>query len=95
MGAVGRHAHLALRIDGVSAAGRRGNGYGRNAGYSPYAGQEVDVLADWRATSWGLLRLGYGHYFPGDYVHQSLDKVPANGGTVAANWFYVQATFAF
>ena len=78
-----------------SGAGRNQNGYGRNPGYSSWVGQEVDLLVDWRVAPWGLLRAGYGHFFVGDYIRQSIDSVSANGGAVDANWVYLQATLRF
>jgi hypothetical protein len=39
--------------------------------------------------------VGYGHFFGGEYIKQSVESVPANGGAVDANWFYVQAKFTF
>lgn len=46
-----------------SGSGRSQNGYGRNPSYSAHAGQEIDLLVDWRATAWGQVRAGYGHFF--------------------------------
>ncbi len=78
-----------------SGPGRNQNGYGRNPAFSSYVGQELDLLVDWRMAPWGLLRAGYGHFFVGDYIRQSIDSVPANGGAVDANWVYLQASLRF
>ena len=37
------------------------------------------------------LEAGYGHFFRGDYVKQSLSAI----GSQDANWFYIQAVFNF
>lgn len=78
-----------------SGAGRGGNGYGRHPGFDSFVGQELDVLADWKPASWNTVRLGYGHFFAGDYIRQSLDSTPANGGAVDADWLYAQVSFNF
>lgn len=78
-----------------SGAGRSANGYNRNPGFDSFVGHEVDLLVDWRVTSWSLVRLGYGHFFVGDYIKQSINSVPANGGTTDADWFYAQVSFNF
>jgi len=76
-----------------SGAGRTGNGYGRNPAFSAYVGNEIDLLANWRVTTWGQLQAGYGHFFPGDYIRETA----AAGGrsTEHADWVYLQATFTF
>jgi len=38
---------------------------------------------------------GYGHFFIGDYIKQSVGSVPANGGAVDADFVHVQTTFNF
>jgi hypothetical protein len=78
-----------------SGAGRNQNGYGRHPGYGSHAGQEFDLLVDWRPVAWGQLRMGYGRFFIGDYVRRSISSVPANGGAVDANWLYMQASMDF
>jgi hypothetical protein len=78
-----------------SGPGRSQNGYGRNQGYGTHVGQEVDLLVDWRPVTWGQARMGYGHFFIGDYIRRSINSVPANGGAVNANWFYMQVSIDF
>jgi hypothetical protein len=39
------------------------------------------------------LEAGYGHFFVGDYIEQSL-SAPTHGSD-DADWFYVQANFNF
>jgi hypothetical protein len=78
-----------------SGIGRNQNGYGRHPGYSSYVGQEFDVLVDWRPVAWGQVRTGYGRFFIGDYIRQSINSVPANGKAVDANWLYMQVSMDF
>lgn len=75
-----------------SGSGRNQNGYGRNPGFSSHVGQEIDLLVDWRLDTWGLVRAGYGHFFVGNYIRNS---VPENGGAVDADWVYLQTTLRF
>ena len=78
-----------------SGSGRNANGYGRNPQFDSYVGSEIDLLVRYAVTPWADLQLGYGHFFPGDYIKSSVGRVPANGGTTGADWFYVQTTFNF
>ncbi len=68
-----------------------GNNYGVNPGYDSFVGTELDVIASYAVTSFAQLEAGYGHFFRGDYVKQSLDAI----GSQDADWFYLQATFNF
>jgi hypothetical protein len=68
------------------------NGYGRNPGYDSFIGSELDVELAYKVASWGALRGGYGHFFPGSYIESSLQKL---GGAKDADWVYIQATFSF
>ncbi|HEY8990940.1 MAG TPA: alginate export family protein [Luteolibacter sp.] len=72
-----------------SGSGRSGNGYGIKPGNSSFAGTELDLYANYKVTNWANLQLGYGHFFVGDYVKQSV------GPTTDADWFYTQATLTF
>jgi hypothetical protein len=78
-----------------SGAGRLGNGYGRNPQFNSFVGTELDILASYQPVSWGELQCGYGHFFTGKYIRQSVNSVPANGGATDANWIYLQAKFTF
>lgn len=78
-----------------SAAGRAGNGYGRNPQFDSFVGSELDIVATYSLGRFGDLQVGYGHFFVGDYIKQSVSSVPANGGAQDADWFYVQARFNF
>lgn len=78
-----------------SGAARSLNGYGRHPEYNSFVGSELDVVAKYAATSWAELQVGYGHFFPGDYVKDSINSVPANAGTSGADWVYVQTVINF
>lgn len=78
-----------------SGRGRSGNGYGINPAFDPFVGAELDVLATWRPRPWADVQAGYGHFFAGDYVRQSVNSVPANGGVVDADWFYASVRLRF
>ena len=70
-----------------------GNGYGINPSYSQFLGTEIDVIAGYAVTRFAQVEAGYGHFFVGDYVQQSLSN--ANYGSKDANWFYVQTSLKF
>lgn len=75
-----------------AGGGRSGNGYGKNAGYSPFVGSELDLDVTYNVTSWAAFRGGYGHFFKGEYIDQSKATL---GGAVDADWVYLQATINF
>ena len=78
-----------------SGPGRSANGYGRNSQFKSFVGSELDVVATYNVARFGEIQLGYGHFFVGDYIEQSLESIPANGGVVDADWFYVQLKVTF
>ncbi|QIF01327.1 alginate export family protein [Roseimicrobium sp. ORNL1] len=78
-----------------SGSGRNVNGYGRNPSFDSFVGSELDLLVRYSPTPRSDLQVGYGHFFPGDYIKSSVGRVPANGGATGADWVYVQATFNF
>ena len=73
-----------------SGAARTGSGYGRNPRFSRFVGSELDIIGSYTLKTFGDLQLGYGRFFVGDYIKQSAQSLPANGGAVDANWAYVQ-----
>jgi len=82
------------------AGGRRGGinptpgtGYGINRNYGGYVGSEIDVIATFVIKQYATAQTGYGHFFVGDYIKDSL-AAPAVGST-DANWFYAQVNFSF
>lgn len=78
-----------------TGAARSENGYGKNPKYDSFVGSELDIVAKYNMTPWAELQLGYGHFFPSDYIKSSVGSVPANGGATGADWFYLQTTFTF
>jgi hypothetical protein len=78
-----------------SGGGRSSNGYGIRPTYDSYVGSEVDVIARYSPLAWLKLEAGYGHFFSGDYIEQSVGSKSANGHTLDANWVYVQTAFSF
>ena len=78
-----------------SGAARKLNGYGIHPGNSSFVGSELDLVANYTARSWLNLQVGYGHFFVGDYIKESIATVPANGGAVDADWVYAQASVNF
>lgn len=78
-----------------AGAARVLNGYGRHAEYDSFVGSEIDVVAKYSVASWMELQAGYGHFFPGDYVKESVRSVPANEGSTGADWVFVQTVIQF
>jgi alginate export protein len=78
---------------GGTAATPTGNGYGVNPNYSSFVGTELDVIAGYAITRFAQIEVGYGHFFVGDYIQQSLSD-PAFGSE-DANFVYVQGTINF
>ena len=70
-----------------------GTGYGINPTYSSFLGTELDVIVGWAVTRFAQLEAGYGHFFVGDYIKDSL-SAPAFGSK-DANYVYLQATLIF
>lgn len=52
-------------------------------------------MGSYTVKSWCKLQAGYGHFFVGDYIKESVATVAANGGAVDANWVFVQTTISF
>ncbi len=70
-----------------------GTGYGINPNFDSFVGQEVDLIATWTVTSYLTGQAGYGHFFPGEYVRQSLSA--PGFGSAGADYIYAQATINF
>ena len=75
-----------------SGTPRMTGGYGRGQGYSTFVGSELDVTATYALTRFAQVEAGYGHFFTGDYIQQTL---AGHGGAQDANWVYTQLTFTF
>jgi len=78
-----------------TAAARNDNGYGINPKYDSFVGSELEVVVTYALKTFGDLQMGYGRFFVGDYIKQSVSSVASNGGAVDANWFYIQARLNF
>ena len=77
------------RRGGIAAT--PGTGYGINPNYDSYVGSEMDLIATYNVTPQATLEAGFGHFFTGKYIEQSL-SVP---GTKDANWVYVSLNVNF
>lgn len=73
-----------------SGSGRKANGYGINPGYGSYVGSEIDLYASYKINAWSSGELGYGHFFAGDYIEDSVGS-----SALDADWFYTQLTLTF
>jgi len=79
----------APRGTGLTSGG--GSNYGINPNYNAFVGTELDMIAGYAVTRFAQLEVGYGHFFTGDYIHQSLSVV----GSRDADYIYTQATINF
>jgi len=70
-----------------------GAGYGVNPTYGSYVGSELDVVVGVAVTRFATLEVGYGHFFVGDYINQSLAS--AAFGSKDADYVYLQTSFKF
>jgi hypothetical protein len=73
----------------VNGAPRRTGGYGINPDAGSFVGSEIDVIATYALTKFANLQAGFGHFFTGDYVDDTLAN-PQD-----ANFVYVQAVLNF
>jgi hypothetical protein len=76
----------------VSGAPRTTGGYGIHPNYNPFVGEELSAVAGYALTRFAQFEAGYGHFFAGNYIEQSLAGV---GGSRDADWVYVQTTIKF
>jgi hypothetical protein len=70
-----------------------GDNYGINPSYSAFVGTELDIIAGYALTKFAQVEAGYGHFFHGDYISQSL-SAPTHGSR-DANFFYAQLNLTF
>jgi Alginate export len=73
----------------VSGVARSTGGYGRNPANDSFAGSELDCVASYVIKPWATAQAGYGHFFRGGYVKDSL------AASQDADWFYLQAIINF
>lgn len=71
---------------------RTTGGYGINPSAGNYVGAELDLTASYRIARYASVEGGYGHFFAGDYVKDSL---AGHGGAEDADFLYAQMTFNF
>lgn len=76
----------------VNGTPRTTGGYGINAGAGSYLGSEIDFIATYNLTSSANVQAGYGHFFVGEYVKNSLTSA---GGATDADYLYLQMVFNF
>jgi hypothetical protein len=76
----------------VGGAPRKTGGYGIKSGAGNFVGTEIDLIATYAVKPYAILQGGYGHFFVGDYVKDSLS---GTGGAKDADWLYAQMTFNF
>jgi Alginate export len=67
------------------------NGYTVNPTYSRYVGMEADLTARYAITPYASVGAGYGHFFRGDYIKQSLSAF----GSSDADYVYLQTVINF
>lgn len=77
------------RRGGIAAT--PGTGYGINPNYDSYVGSEVDFVASYNITPQATFEGGYGHFFTGKYIEQSLSAV----GSKDADWVYLSLNINF
>ncbi len=75
------------------AAPGSGTGYDRNPVYDNFVGSELDVVVTYAPRPWLNAQAGYGHFFAGDYVKDSL--AAPGYGAADADWVYAQLVFNF
>ena len=73
--------------------GRAANGYGRNTQYSKFVGTEINLTAGWTVKPWWSVEFGYGHFFAGSYIKDSLSA--AGNRAADADWGFLQTVFKF
>jgi hypothetical protein len=78
----------------VAGSPRLTGGYGINPTCNSFVGTELDAIAGYAVTRFAQLEVGFGHFFTGDYIRQSLASGGV-GGAKDANYLYVQTTINF
>ena len=69
------------------------NGYAINPSYDRFVGTEADLVLTYNFIPYAQVQGGYGHFFVGNYVKQSL-SAPGFGFT-DADYLYLQTKFNF
>lgn len=76
----------------INGAPRQTGGYGINRNAGSQVGSELDVVVTYTIQSYATVQMGYGHFFAGDYVKETL---AGNGGATGANFIYAQLVVNF
>lgn len=76
----------------ASQVPRAGAPYGINTGAGKFLGSELDLMASFKICPQATLQGGYGHFFTGPYVNDSLRGA---GGSRDADFLYAQLTVKF
>jgi|ERR1039458_628085 hypothetical protein len=77
----------------VNGGARTTGGYGVHSSFNPFVGTEFTAIAGYAVTRFAQVEAGYGHFFTGNYVDQSL--AAKTSGTCDADWVYVQTMIKF
>ncbi len=70
---------------------RAAGGYGIKPANDSHVGSEIDLIMTYAISPVAVLETGFGHFFTGKYVDQSL----AASGAKDANWVYVSLNLNF
>lgn len=70
---------------------RTTGGYGLKPAAGNYVGAELDLIAAYAITPYAGVQAGFGHFFVGDYIKNSLVAT----GSTDANFIYAQLTVNF
>lgn len=76
----------------ANLAPRTTGGYGTKPGAGNFVGSEVDLVGTYAFKPYAIAQAGYGHFFIGNYVRNSL---AGSGGATDADFVYVQTVFNF
>jgi hypothetical protein len=87
--------HDYLYPESGSGRSSAASGYGSHPGFSPFVGSEIDVVATYAIKKIADLQVGYGHFFTGTYIEQTMASRPTTGGDTDADWVYIQTRFNF
>lgn len=76
----------------VGGVPRTSGGYGIHPNYSSFLGTELDLIAGYAVARFAQVEGGFGHFFTGEYIQQSL---AGGGGARDANYVYLQLNLVF
>jgi hypothetical protein len=76
----------------ANGAPRKTGGYGLTPTAGSYVGSEVDLTGNYAITQYASFQAGFGHFFKGDYI---TDSLATHGGSKDANYVFAQVYFNF